>query len=255
MVDITLGVQLYTLREFGKTPEGIEDIFKKVSAMGYETVQVSGLGSIEPERLAEISKQYNLPICITHTPLNRILNDLDACIKEHKIFGCDILGLGAMPGEYRSYEGYLKFCEEMNEVSKKLADNGMKFGYHNHRFEFQKYNGTIGMDILIESTDPINFTFTMDTYWIQAGGQNPVDYIYKLKDRIGVIHYKDMAIVDDKQIYAEIGEGNLDFEKIIKACVDTKIKTAVVEQDECQRDPYESLAISYKNTKELFAKI
>ena len=66
-----------------------------------------------------------------------------------------------------------------------------------------------------------------------------------------VVHFKDVAGISDERqaIMTEVGEGNLNWEAIIKACQDTRVEWAAVEQDICQRDPFESLAISLKNLK------
>jgi sugar phosphate isomerase/epimerase len=68
-----------------------------------------------------------------------------------------------------------------------------------------------------------------------------------MKNRLPVVHLKDMVIIDGKQVMAEIGEGNLNWPAILKACAASGVEWYAVEQDECQRDPFESLAISYRN--------
>ena len=55
-----------------------------------------------------------------------------------------------------------------------------------------------------------------------------------------------MAFVDKTQIMAEIGEGNLDWTSIVETCREIGVKWYVVEQDECRRDPFESLSMSLK---------
>ncbi|MEC0227537.1 hypothetical protein [Paenibacillus alba] len=64
---------------------------------------------------------------------------------------------------------------------------------------------------------------------------------------LGAIHLKDMAIIQDHAVTAEIGEGNMNYGKLIQTCRDTGVEWYVVEQDECRRDLFESLAISYRN--------
>ncbi len=66
-----------------------------------------------------------------------------------------------------------------------------------------------------------------------------------------VVHFKDMAVVDNKAIMAEVGEGNLNWKDIIKACKDTNVEWCPVEQDICQRNPFESMQISYNNLKKM----
>jgi sugar phosphate isomerase/epimerase len=100
------------------------------------------------------------------------------------------------------------------------------------------------MEILLNETDPEAFGFIIDTYWVQAGGANPVEWIRKVAGRMGVVHLKDMAIINSQQAFAEIGQGNLNWASIIKACRDTGVSWYAVEQDICLRDPFESLKIS-----------
>lgn len=246
MNKLIYAAQLFTVSRQMQTVEGIEEGLKRIAKMGYTSVQISGIGKIDPQRLKDICDENNLSICVTHSPYDRLINDLDNLIKEHKIYGCSLMGLGAMPGEFAfSEDGYYKFAELANEIGSRLKDHGMKFAYHNHNFEFRRFNDKTGMDILIENTDPDCVEFILDTYWVQAGGCNPVDYIYKIKGRMNVCHFKDMNIDGFKQVFAEVGKGNLDFPQIIKACVDTGVRYAAVEQDDCYgTDPYECLETS-----------
>ena len=60
------------------------------------------------------------------------------------------------------------------------------------------------------------------------------------------IHFKDLKMnLESKAEIAEVGEGNLDWDEIIAACDEAGAKWALVEQDICQRDPFESIKMSY----------
>ncbi len=242
--------QLYTVREFMKTPADIEKSLEKVSKMGYTAVQVSGAGEIEPERIREIADKYGLTICATHIKFEQMTDNFDEVVRSHKAMGCKLAGIGGMPASARgSAESFKKFAKDASEVGRKLADNGMRFLYHNHHFEFTKYDGKCGMDILFEESDPRYFDFEIDTYWVQTAGASPLDWINKVAGRMKIVHFKDMAVSNEKdkrQKMAEIGEGNLNWAAIIKACSDNGVDWAAVEQDVCERDPFESLDMSYK---------
>ena len=253
MSNSVIAAQLYTLRNYLKTPEDIAETLKKVKEIGYDAVQVSGMGPIEPSSLKEICDKEGLTICATHISFDRMKNDFDAVVKEHKLWDCKYVGLGSMPKEFREKgkEGYMEFAKEASRIAKKLADNGLQFIYHNHKFEFEKFDGLTGLDILFNESDKETFGFEIDTYWVQAGGADPVVWIKKMEGRMGVVHFKDMTIQNDEQIMAEVGEGNLNWPDIIKACKEIGVKWYAVEQDRCQRDPFESLAISLKNMKKM----
>lgn len=247
-----LGAQLYTIREYAKTPEEIDASFKKVKEIGYTTVQASGLGPIPADELKAIADTYGLKIILTHTPYDRFINDLDGVIRDHHTLGCGIAGLGALPGaEYKGEEGYHAFAKRFSGIAKELGQNGLKFSYHNHKFEFEKFNGRLGMDILAEETDSENFLFTLDTYWVQAGGADPAVWIRKLTGRIEAIHFKDMTIINDNHIMTEVMEGNLNWPEIFKACEETGVKWYMVERDGGPTEAFESLRISYENLKKV----
>jgi sugar phosphate isomerase/epimerase len=242
----SIAAQLYTLRDYIQTPEQIASTLRKVKEIGYRAVQVSGMGPIEPMRLKEIVDTLGLRICATHTPLSRLQNDLDAVIREHTLWDCEYVGMGYLPDFGIGVERYSRFLKDISGIVETLRQNGLKFVYHNHNFEFEKFDGKTGMDLLFENSDSEAFGFEIDTYWVQAGGANPVNWIRKVKGRMGIVHFKDMAIVEGKQVFSEIGEGNIDWAPIIRACRETGVQWYAVEQDECRRDPFESLEMSLR---------
>ena len=246
-----LAAQLYTVRDFTNTPAEIAATMKKVKQLGYDAVQCSALGTIDPHELKRITDGEGLTICATHTDYDRMRDDPQAVIDEHNLWGCKHAAIGGLPQEYRSAEGYARFAKEASEVAKRLAEGGLTFSYHNHSFELERFNGRTGLEILYEDSDPKYFKSELDTYWIQHGGGDPAAWIRKLKGRAHIVHLKDMAMDDRTQLFAEVGEGNLNWPAILDACKEAGVEWYIVEQDTCQRDPFESLGISLKNLKEM----
>lgn len=251
MAHSVLGAQLYTVREFTKTPADVRRTFQKVRDIGYEAVQVSGLGPIEPEELKEIAAATELKIVATHIAYQRIVDEPEAVIAEHKLWDCPHVAIGGMPKEYRSGEGFHKFAVEASQAVRPLIEAGLSFSYHNHSFELERFGDRLGLEIVYEDSDPAMISAEIDTYWIQHGGANPVTWLRRLRDRMKIVHFKDMAIVDGKQVFAEVGEGNLEWPQIIEACRDAGVEWYLIEQDICQQDPFESLATSFRNLQEL----
>jgi sugar phosphate isomerase/epimerase len=130
-----------------------------------------------------------------------------------------------------------------------LYGAGLTFSYHNHSFEFERFGGRTGLAIIYEESDPRYLQAELDTYWVQHGGADPILWINKLAQRMPVIHLKDMAIIDNQQAMAEVGEGNLNWPGILAACQEIGVEWYAVEQDICRRDPFESLKISYENLR------
>lgn len=249
MTDSVLAAQLYTLRDFTKTVEDIRATFARVRSLGYEAVQVSGMGAIEPEQLRDIAEETQLRIIATHIPYGRIVDEVDAVIAEHALWGCRHVAIGGLPQEYRKEEGFSRFAREASAAARPLIDAGLTFSYHNHSFELQRFAGRTAMQILAEESDPETFFFEIDTYWIQHGGANPVSWLHALKDRMHVVHLKDMAMDGGKQLFAEVGEGNLEWDAILSACKRAEIEWYIVEQDTCLGDPFDSLKVSFDNLR------
>ncbi len=244
-----LAAQLYTLRDFTKTSADIAQTMKKVKQLGYDAVQCSALGPIDPHELKEIVDGEGLTICATHTSYERMRNEPQAVIDEHQLWGCKHAAIGGLPREYRTAQGFVKFAKDASEVGKRLAEGGLVFSYHNHSFELEKFDGRTGLEILYEESDPKYFHSELDTYWIQHGGGDSAVWIRKLKGRAQIVHLKDMVMRGSTQLFAEVGEGNLNWPAILDACKEAGVEWYIIEQDTCQRDPFESLGISLRNLK------
>jgi len=245
-----IGAQLYTVREFTQTSQDFANTIKKVAEMGYHCVQVSGIGTgISAQEVAEICKANNVEIAITHTPLDRIKNDTQQVIQDHALMGAKYIGVGALPwGSGNSKEGYVNFVKDFSPAAKAIKDAGFQFMYHNHDFEFMKFDGKTAMDYLAENFPDAGFT--LDTYWVQMGGGDPAWWIKKLTGRVDVIHIKDLVIVNGDRRMSEVLEGNLNWDAIFASAKEAGVKYAMVEQDDCYgRDPFECLNTSLQNLK------
>lgn len=256
MTATVLVAQLYTVRDFTKTREDFAASMKKIRKIGYRAVQVSTIGDIPHADVKRIADDNGLTICNTHISYENLQNDLDAVIEQHKLWNCRHVALSSMPLEFRdSAAGYQAFAEIASRIGEKLAAAELSFSYHNHSFEFVKFDGRSGLEIFFDESDPKYVQAELDTYWIQHGGADPVAWIERMANRMPVVHLKDMTMLpsDDggrpQQTMAEVGEGNMNFAGILAACQRAEVEWYSVEQDICQRDPFESLAISYKNLR------
>jgi len=246
-----LAAQLYTLRQSTQTAADFAETMRKLRAIGYTAVQVSGIGPIPPAEVKAMVDAAGLAICNTHIAYERLQNDLPAVIAQHHLWDCQHVAVGSMPDVYREAgeEGYRRFAREASEIGRRLREAGLTFSYHNHSFEFVRFGRRTGLDVIYEESDPRYLQAEIDTYWVQHGGGDPAQWIRKVASRMPVAHLKDMVIHGGQQIMAEIGEGNLNWPAILSACHEAGVEWYAVEQDECQRPPIDSLAISYANLR------
>src|SRR6266545_4117264 len=254
MSKTVLAAQLYTVRQFVQTASEFAESMQKISAIGYKAVQISGIGPIPPKQVKQIVDDHGLTICNTHISYDLLENDLAGVIEQHQLWNCQNVAIGSMPAEYRTgEEGFRRFAVEASRIGQELARADLTFSYHNHSFEFIRYGKRTGLEIIFEESNPLYLKAELDTYWIQHGGSDPAAWIRRMKNRMPVIHLKDMAVMTEgwnvQQIMAEIGEGNLNWPDILAACREANVEWYAIEQDICQHDPFESLQISYNNLR------
>ena len=233
-----LGAQLFSIRTHMQSAKDIGESFRKLRAIGYENVQLSGAAWIPAEKQREICEESGLPIVCTHVAFDRIVNDTATVIHEHQIFNCPVIGLGMMPKEFRkTREGLDAFLKRLADPIRQIRDAGLAFGYHNHAFEFMPFedgSGDNAYDLMLEQLD---WNFIMDTYWVEFAGKSAIEYIQKIGSlRLPNIHFKDMANDENRSICA-CGNGVLDFASIFEACQRVGVQNVLVEQDNAVNAP------------------
>ena len=247
-----IACQMYTLREFTKTPADIAKTLSRVKKLGYDAIQSSAMGPIDPKELASILKNEGLTCCATHVGLDRMRDQTEAVIEEHKMWGCKYTAVGGYFPKEAKTQDWLNYAADYSKVADKVAGSGVSLGYHNHSHELVRYDGKTALQILLEKLSP-KIWFEIDTYWIAHGGGDPIQWINKVKGRIPCVHFKDMGIKPDRtQLMKEVGEGNLNWTGIIQACKGAGVEWYIVEQDNCNGlDPFECVERSLKNMKQM----
>ena len=242
-----LGAQFFTLRESCRDLSGLEETMKKVADIGYTSIQLSGVCAYEGEWAAEKARENGLTVDITHYDYKKITTDVENTIKHHAVMNCKCIGIGSSPYD-KNLEGLDKLTDEIAPVIPSIVAAGHKLMYHNHHWEFAKIGDKTFLELLCERFSPEELGITLDTYWVQAGGADPAYWIKKLHGRIDRIHFKDMVMNNNDRAVriAPIGEGNMNYDAIIQACIDGNIEIGYVELDSCYgEDPFECMKRSY----------
>ena len=243
-----IGAQLYTVRNFTKNLDDFAETLKKVADIGYTTVQVSGTCPFEAEWLRDRLRENGLACVLTHTKPADITDNTEKVCRDHDIFSCRNIGVGAMPGGKVDDEVYENFVRDFRPAAEIIQKNGHKLFYHNHAFEFTRSeDGKLFMDKILEAFPPEMLGITLDTYWLQFAGADVCDWMAKMKGRLECIHLKDMtATMKNGNRMAPVGHGNMNFEKIIAAAGSAGAEYLLVEQDDCyEEDPFDCLKKSY----------
>lgn len=246
MSKLHLGAQLYTLRDVCKNEAEFASTIKRVAEIGYKYVQVSGVAPMPPRYIRDVCDSNGIKIILTHTSPSEILNKTAEVIENHKILGCHAIGIGGCPYGH-GYDEYMRFCSDYARAFEEIRDAGMVFLYHNHRVEFQKYNGVWGLDLILQNTPADAVKLTFDTYWAVSGGVDAAQYIKTHADRIFCTHLKDMAVINNEPVMIEMLDGNINFDTIMAECETGGVKWHFVEQDVVRIDLFESMKRSYDN--------
>ncbi len=240
-----IGAQLFTVRDFCKDLDGFSETLKKIADIGYETVQVSGTCDYDPNWLKEQLDKNGLKCVLTHIPANRLLENAERVAQEHDIFDCRYVGLGWYPFDEEKEDGnFDNFFKKYIPVAEELRANGKYFMYHNHDNEFKRHNGKLILESVAEIIPADTLGFTLDTFWVQAGGGDPAQWIEKLSGRLPCIHLKDYTY---GRKMAVLGEGNINFDRVFEKVESAGTEYMIVEQDDCNgEDPFDCLKRSYK---------
>ncbi|MCC6580990.1 MAG: sugar phosphate isomerase/epimerase [Phycisphaeraceae bacterium] len=255
MAATQIGAQLFTVYQFCKTPADFAASCKKIQAMGYQAVQVSGVGPMPTEELVKILRDHGLTCAVTHVALD-MMKDTQKCLDYHQALDCKYTAIGGYWSEDTSTANLTKFADEYTQIAATLLSKGLRIGYHNHSRELacvSDGNKRI-LDLLIERCGKEVF-FEIDTYWIAHGGGDPAAWIDKVKNRCHCIHVKDMLVnVKQEQFMTEVGDGNLNWPRILESCKKAGVEYYLVERDSGPTDAFDSLRISLNNLKAMGLK-
>ena len=232
---MAIGLQLYTLRDsISTTPK---EVLKEVAGFGYQTLEtysyadgkifglpfgefieyVNGLG------MKTVSGHYSLSQLSGATWENAVA---DAQKYEQPYMVLPYLN----EEDRRSIDDYKIICEQINKAGEVCNAAGIRFGYHNHAFEFTSLDGQIPYDVMLSEIDPNNCGMELDLYWVVRAGLDPMKYFEKYPGRFEQWHVKDMD-KNDPDRNADIGTGSIDFKPIFKEALQQGIEHYIVERD------------------------
>ena len=245
------GLQLYTVRH--ALGADLEGTLRSVAAIGYREVEVAGLPGVTAEAMQASLKRRGLDAPSMHAGYDRLQRGLDAVVEEARILGVNYLVCPSVDAEERkTTEDWKRVCQTLNTVGQAVRSRGLVLAYHNHDFEFVPFaDGKTPFQLLLTETDPRDVKLELDVYWVAKAGQDPVQYLRDGRDRILLVHLKDLAS-DGSTV--EAGAGVLDFERIIRAALLADVRHLFVEQD-TSADPLASIGVSLRFLEQLPADV
>lgn len=247
-----IGLQIYSVR--AQLAEDFEGTLKQVAKIGYKWIELADYNNGKfynktPVEFKKLINDLGMEIISSHTGVEIKGVDMSNAKKladAHAELGLKYVIKPWLVEERRvSADSYKKVAEELNKVGEIMKSRGLKFGYHNHDFEFETVEDHIPFDILLSETDKELVTFEIDLYWIKKGGKNSIDYFKKYPGRFELYHVKDMDNTEESY-FTEVGHGIINFKELFSYKDLAGMEYFFVEQDTCRNySPLESVKISF----------
>ena len=247
-----IGIQLYTLRDLVK--QDFIGTLTKLAQIGYNSIEAAGYNDgkfygYKPSEYKKVLVDLGLAPISSHSGINP--ENAKKVAEDTLNAGMSYLILPWISKDRRtSIDTYSKLADDMNLIGEQCNEMGLRFGYHNHAFEFEEIDGQIPYDVLLKQTDADKVCMQLDLYWMVYGGQNPLDYFRKYPGRFELWHVKDMAN-DEKRESTEIGSGIIDFPALFNEKELSGMQYYFVEQEAFTIDPMESVEISFNYLKNI----
>lgn len=247
-----VGLQLYSIRQdMSKDPLGS---LRKVADMGWVYVEHASYVNrkfygFEAKEFRKILDDLGLKMISGHTVMrrdhwNEQANDFSDSWK-YTVDDAAILGQQYVispsmdAGMRKSYDLMMHYMEIFNKCGELCNRQGMKFGYHNHDFEFsEKLNDQKVFDIIMKNIDPGKVVIQLDIGNLYNGGAIAMDIVKQYPGRFENVHVKDeIAAAQGNAKYEStiIGEGIVNTRQVIDTATKIGGTTCyIIEQESYQ---------------------
>ncbi|THF82114.1 sugar phosphate isomerase/epimerase family protein [Cohnella fermenti] len=280
-MELEFGLQLYSVRD--ELDKDYAGTLEKIAEIGYRYVELAfhqadkhlNVGGMTPSQLKDTLDRLGLKVVSAHMdPMEKF--DWERVIAFNQELGNTSIGKGI--AFFGSAADIREISLQLNRYGEICRKHDMDFYYHNHFQEFQRIDGRMVLESILELTDESLVKIELDTYWALRGGIDPLEWLRKLGERCDLVHQKDLpssvepvnafdtvggtanityerfAEFSKPEFFAEIGEGIIDIPSIIAEIRRLGYgKYMFVEQDHTNLNQLESVAISYRNMARLFA--
>lgn len=225
-----VGVQLYTLRS--QMRENPEATLREIARLGYTEIEWWGSWGRTPAQLRAQLDELGLKTPAWHVPVEALGPDqLGRTIETAQAMGHKHLIVAWTAPAQRTEDGFMRLGELLSAAGRRGAGAGIRTGYHNHDFEFERIGTQTRWDILVGATDPAYVDLELDCYWAFKAGHDPIQMLRTHRDRITHLHLKDSAGAPAHR-QMDLGQGVIDWRTLLRTALEGRVRHAFVEHDE-----------------------
>lgn len=247
--DENLGIQLYTFRK--EMESDALGTLKNIAAIGIKQIESAGSGKgyyygLTPKEMKDACSDLGMTLRSGHVHLD---DDWEKTMDEAVASGQEYVICSTMPTEGQTVDNYLRVAEAFNNAGEQCKNRNLKFGYHNHAYEFESENDQVLYDVLLDHCEADLVHMELDLGWVIVGGKNPLDYFERYEGRFPLWHLKDMNMT--KKESTEFGKGGLPIAKMLESKKQSGVKYIFIEQEEYASSPLESMKYNLDFLKNL----
>jgi len=209
-----IAVQLWSVRD--DVTNDTAGTLAALAKMGYEGVEIAGLGNHAPAAWAKMLADNGLAVVGAHVGLETVASDkINATMDAYATIGCTRLVVPSLPEAFtQSLDGYRRVCARLNLAAESAGARGMVVGYHNHDFEFKMLENKIPYFLMIDGlTQDVFLQF--DLGWVYHAGLDGIALIRGCAGRVKTVHVK---AYDPKNPTAVVGEDAVPWRDVLNAC-------------------------------------
>jgi sugar phosphate isomerase/epimerase len=227
------GLQLYTLRDI--LPNDPKGVLTQVASFGYKQIEgyegskglFWGMKNTEFKKLMD---DLGMKFVSSHCDIKK---DFERKVDEAAAIGMKYL-ICPYLGPQKKIDDFKEAAETFNKKGELCKKHGLRFAYHNHDYSFAPLDGQLPQDVMMQNTDKDLVDFEMDIYWVVTAGQDPIKWINKYPGRFKLCHIKDRkkdVPLSNREASVDLGKGQIDFKKILKAGQKKGMSYFIVEQE------------------------
>jgi sugar phosphate isomerase/epimerase len=244
-----VGIQLYSVRK-----EMLADAvgtLKALAKIGYKELESArsekgNYYGLEAKEIKKIAADLGMTVASGHVHIDENWQrSVDAAAEA----GQKYLVCSSLPSKGQTVDNYKKVAETFTRAAETCKKSNIIFGYHNHEYEFEKENGVVLYDVLLENTDEKLVTMELDLGWVVASGNDPLAYFSKYPGRFALWHLKDMDMA--KKHSTEFGKGQVNILELLQNAKKSGVKHVFVEQEEYAGTALESMKYDFEYLQKL----
>jgi sugar phosphate isomerase/epimerase len=186
-----LALQIYSVRNAGD----FETQLDLARAAGFEWIESVATHGLDPARFAQTLTDHGLKLSSMHASLVLLETNPAQVIEACRATGCALVVMPWLPrGEISATgAGWAALGKRLAGIGSMLAAHELRFAYHNHDFEFFRYDGKAALEWIFDAAPEASLGWEADLGWVRRAGEEPMNWIRRYAGRLVAVHAKDIA--------------------------------------------------------------